>query len=359
MDPLFIRRMLHARAKKPPAERFDPPPAPPGPITLRDDAFHYQDYANSPGAFWYTEWWYFNFHDPVAGVDGICTLAVFNPGDIDDLGAASLTAAVFLPGETIADHAIEYFRISDWSASYDKCDVMLGKTHFEALDERTYRVIAETSDGATLFDLTYTQADQPVFLAKDVHGKDDPWEVSSWLVYMPSARVSGTVRYKGRTWRLQNAIGYHDHDWGMWHEYAKTWSWAYMSNPDKRVSFDLGFHAAFQMSDAYFRYKGLRLIIPEQNFKITQDNWVSWEVAWSYPTSMTFSATDTSGEFRIDLQWTVTQTAALWQYPVIVFEQVAHYTGRLQQLVNGSWVTVEKFDDPGFCEYTSLWYEPT
>jgi len=125
------------------------------------------------------------------------------------------------------------------------------------------------------------------------------------------------------------------------------------------VSFDLGFHAAFQMSDAYFRYKGLRLIIPEQNFKITQENWVTWDVFWSYPTSMTFSATDTSGEFRIDLQWTVTQTAVLWKYPVIVFEQAAHYVGRLQQLVNGSWVTAEKFDEPGFCEYTSLWYEPT
>jgi hypothetical protein len=216
------------------AARFDPPPRPSGPISIRDDAYHYQDYASSPGAFWYTEWWYFNFHDPATGIDGICTFAVFNPGDKDFLGAASLTACVFVPGETMADPVIEYFELSDWSASYDKCDVTLGKSHCEALDAQTYRVTVSTSDGGILLDLTYTQADAPQFLAHDVHGKDEPWEVSSWLVYMPSARVSGTVLYRGRTYRLQNAVGYHDHDWGMWHVYAKTWSWAYMSSPDSR-----------------------------------------------------------------------------------------------------------------------------
>jgi hypothetical protein len=236
---------------------------------------------------------------------------VFNPGDIDYVAAASLTVGVFLPGETMAEADIEYFPISAWSAGYEKCDVTLGKTHFEALDANTYRVIAASSDGATLLDLTYTQADAPQFLAENVHGQDEPWEVSSWLVYMPSARVSGTVLHKGRTIRLQDAVGYHDHDWGMWHEYAKTWSWAYMSSPDKRVSFDLGFHAAFQLSDAYFRFMGVRLIIPQENFKITQDNWVTWEVFWKYPTSMTFTAVDTSDTFRIDLAWTVTQTAPL------------------------------------------------
>ena len=71
------------------------------------------------------------------------------------------------------------------------------------------------------------------------------------------------------------------------------------------------------------------------------------------------AAVDTSDTFRIDLAWTVTQTAPLWKYPVIVFEQTARYTGRLQQKVNGNWQTVAKFDEPGFCEYTSLWYEPT
>ena len=74
---------------------------------------------------------------------------------------------------------------------------------------------------------------------------------------------------------------------------------------------------------------------------------------------MTFTATDGTGEFMIDLAWTVTQTAPLWKYPVIVFEQTAHYTGRLQQKVGGNWQTVAQFDESGFCEYTSLWYEPT
>jgi hypothetical protein len=74
---------------------------------------------------------------------------------------------------------------------------------------------------------------------------------------------------------------------------------------------------------------------------------------------MTFSATDGGGNYQIDLAWKVTQTAALWKYPVIVFEQAAHYVGRLQQRIGGNWQTIAKFDEPGFCEYTSLWYEPT
>lgn len=355
LDPLFLRRMLHAKQEKPPG-RFDPPRRASGPITLADDAYHFKDYASSAGAFWYTEWWYFNFHDPVSGIDGMFTLAVVNPGDKYFLSLANLTAAVYVPGETKADPVIEYHPLSEWSAAYDKADVRLGANHIEALGPTTYRVTAATLDGGIDYDLVYEQADQPQLLADAVHGDKEPWEISSWLAYMPSARVSGTVRYRGKTYRLENAIGYHDHDWGMWHEYARTWSWAYVSNPDRKLSFDLGFHAAFQMSDAYFRHEDLRLIIPEANFKITQDVWVPWEVFWKYPTVMTFAGLDTSGQYKIDLAWKVTQTAVLWKYPVIVFEQTAKYTGTLQQKSGTLWKPLATIDDSGFCEYTALWY---
>ncbi len=354
MDPLFVRRMLHARRETPPTPYY-PPPRPAGPITLKDDAFHFRDYASSPGAFWYTEWWYFNFHDPAQDLGGICTIAVFNPGNQYDLGAASLTAAVFAPGAASTTPVVEYDRLASFAPSYEKADIRLGASRIEVVDASTYRVISTTRDGSIALDLTYTRRDEPQWLANDVHGHDEPWEISSWLVYMPCASVSGTVRWQGKTYTLRNATGYHDHDWGMWHEYAKTWSWAYVSNPDREISFDLGFHAAFQLSDAYFRWKDVRLIIPEQNFKITQDDWEPWELFWKYPKSMTFSAVDPSGEYRVELAWKVQDTAAIWKYPVIVFEQKAKFSGSLSRKNGSDWQTLAQVDDTGFCEYTSLW----
>lgn len=362
-DPRFVKYLLAAKARAGAApSKIAPPPCRPAPSstgdkpTLVDDAFHYKYYSDSPGAFWYCEWWYFNFCDPAQKLSGMCAINVFNPGDIDLLGLPVLTAAVFDGSSPVVEAVTEIHPIGEFSASYERPQAALAASHLEAIDDNTMHVAASTADGQVKMDLTYQRNDDAIFLAKDVFGHDQPWEESSWLVAMPSALVTGTVQNGANKYQLNAVKGYHDHDWGMWHVYAKTWSWAQFCNPARQIAFDLGFHAAFQVSDAYVRFGDVRVIIPQEKFNITQDEWVTWKIFYKYPTKMTFTGEDASGQYRIELAWQIDQTSPIWKSPVIVFEQAATFTGKFMAKTDTGWRTLTDINENGFAEFTDLWY---
>ncbi len=325
----------------------------PDPVTAKDDAFHFNQFENSPHAFWYTEWWYFNFLDERANVAGMATIAVFNPKSIDGLGVGSLTVAAFEIGGPTPSPIIEYFDISEFSPSPDNANVKLADNSVTVESGSVYRLSVATKNGAVKMDLEFTQADEPRMLAHDVHGTG--WDISSWLSYMPSAVVSGTLHRAGKSIEIKNAKGYHDHDWGMWQEYKRTWSWAQFSSLDKQISFDFGFHAAFQVSVAYLRIGDIRLTLPQDKFTVTQENYKSWKWFWKYPTFMSFVGIDSTGEYKLVLNWHVLDTATLWKYPVIVFEQTAHYNGALLKLDGDVWKEEHVIRETGFCEFTATW----
>jgi len=323
-------------------------------ITRADDAFHYKDFAQHSHSFWYVEWWYFNFFDEDSQRAGMVTFAVFNPGDKGGLGVASLNAAVFPGDGSRPITKMDYLRGREFWASYDQADVTLGPSTVRVLEDGRYAIHAITKDQDVQMDLIFTQADEPRMLAQNVIG-DRPWEISSWLVYMPSARVQGTVTVKGQTWQLERARGYHDHDWGIWLIPERIWSWAQFSNPDRQLSFDVGLHAAFQKSTAYMRAGELRLSFPQSTFKTQLLDWHTWRELWKYPTRIKFTATDTTGQYQVDLVWIVQDTSALWKYPLIVFEQTARFTGALRRRSKSGWEHVLDIRETGYSEYTSRW----
>lgn len=355
----FLKQLLSMHRKEKPAAFERPAPSPPrtAPPTPQDDAFHYKYYTSNPGIFWYAEWWYFNFTDPVTGVSGMCAINVFNPGDHDFLGLPALTAAIFPAGQALVPAITDYYELSSFTPSYENANTTLGGgNRITVIDPSTYRVEAASRDGTMQMDLTYSRKDDPIFLAHDVYGDDEPWEVSSWLVNMPAALVNGTVTYQGVTYTLKNAAGYHDHDWGLWHVYARTWSWAQFCNPERQISFDLGVHAAFQVSDCYFRYQDVRLLFTQDKFSVTEDGWERWDVLWKYPTRMTFTGIDDSGQYKLELAWQIRQTCPIWKTPILVYEQAADYTGTFfKKNAAGGWDPVVAIQEPGFAEYTDTW----
>lgn len=323
--------------------------------TLADDAFHFQSYANSPNAFWYTEWWYFNFIDESQGLSGIMTIACFNPANHRHLGVGMLTLCLVDSKTGVQPPAVEYYPISEFSADAATPNISLTpRNHMQATGDTTFSVKGAARDGSSSIDFTYTSADQPFFLEQNVHNVASPWEVSSWLSYMPCARVTGTIVSKGKAITLQNARGYHDHDWGMWHEYARTWSWAAFFSPDKQLSFDFGFNAAFQDSIAYLRVGDVRDVIKDGSFTFQQSDWKRWMLFWKYPRRMTYEGTTASGLYKVTLNWVVRDTIKLWRQALIVFEQTAWFTGEVRTVADNK--LVASIDEPGFCEYTGLWY---
>ena len=187
-----------------------------------------------------------------------------------------------------------------------------------------------------------------------------PWEISSWLVYMPSAKVEGLIKTQNEHIQIQG-VGYHDHDWGIWYEFMETWKWAHFSIPEKKIAFVVGLQAAFQKSPGYFRYGDVTFHFHENDYKVEFAAYQTWEVLYSYPTEISFELTTTGSdgnEYRLVLHWSVLLTSVLWRYPVIVFEQTAAFKGQLYQKKDTNWELVETIDTQGFCESTSTWYQP-
>jgi hypothetical protein len=324
------------------------------PVTSQDNAYHFPQYLGKPHTFWYTEWWYFNFFDSKNNIAGMLTFAVFNPSNIDQLGIASLTVGIVRSSEhDYIEPVVEYIHLDKFSASTETADLTLAGNTLTVINDETYRVSAKSNDGRITFNLTYRQADTPQYFIRQERG--DYWNMNSWLNYMPSAFVDGEVILNGEVLKIERAAGYHDHDWGMWKVYKETWNWAAVSIPEEEISFDVVFQAAFQKSTSYFRYKELRLYLPQENFKLTQNAWLAWKDKWKYPTQMTFECEDDTGCYKVQVNWTVLDTLTIWKYPLIVFEQTALFEGGLYEKIDGNWQLLCSLRSHGFCEYTGKW----
>ncbi len=325
-------------------------------LSMNDDGFHFSEYQDHSHKLFYVEWWYYNFCDPATGLTGMVTFAICNPGNELDLGTASLNFAIFEPGKDVVTD-IEFFHVTHFTAVKDSADVSIAQSSVQVKDDNTYHIkaISETHD--IKFDLVFEKKAPAQLLANNVPGYSD-WEISSWLVYMPSAKVTGTVYANGKTTTLANAKGYHDHDWGMWMLPERIWSWSQFSTDDHRMAFDIGFHAAFQKSTAYMMWDDKNLYFPQDNFKTQQSDWEAWRLFWKYPTKVQFSSVDSTGQYELKLIWDVTQTSTLWKYPLIVFEQACQFKGELctyDANNPGGGTVLETIDTEGFCEYTDRW----
>lgn len=326
-------------------------------VTPADDGFHFALYKDHSHKLFYVEWWYYNFVDPATGLSAMVTFAVCNPGNELELGVASLNCAALTP-EGKAVTKIDFLRsATSFTATPDNADVTLGSSFVKCDSADCYRIKAASADGGIAMDLTFERTARSQLLADNVPGYAS-WEVSSWLVYMPSAKVTGTITVEGKAYALTDAKGYHDHDWGMWMLPERIWSWAQFSSEDHRVAFDVGFHAAFQKSTAYMGVGGMDLYFPQDRFEVVQEGWETWSEFWTYPTRMTFTATDSTGKYRLDLKWQVTATSTLWKYPLIVFEQSCTYDGTLSEIdpaTGAAGKVVETIREAGFCEFTNRW----
>ncbi len=325
-------------------------------VTMADDGFHFQNYADHDHKLFYVEWWYYNFQDTASGLSGMVTFAVCNPGNELDLGTASLNMAVFTPEGDVLTR-IDFMHVTHFAATPDSADVTIGASSVVVKDADTYLVKARCDEGDIEMDLEFRREGPSQLLADRVPGYA-AWEVSSWLVYMAGARVSGRLMAKGTEYDLKDAKGYHDHDWGIWMLPERIWSWAQFSTPDHKIAFDVGFHAAFQKSTAYMRFGEEQLYFPQDKFEVTQDDWQSWWYFWKYPGHVAFDAVNDDGTRMLELEWTVTATSTLWKYPLIVHEQACGFTGRLRARDPATGAPGEllaTIETPGFCEYTNRW----
>ncbi|MDD9944147.1 MAG: hypothetical protein OXU20_24095 [Myxococcales bacterium] len=309
----------------------------------------------------YMEYWYFNFTDPETGVGGIIGFGVVNPADHLGLGRAAVVGSMF-DGEGGATAFDDLYPIEDFSAHVAAADVEIGKSgKLTANGTDHIRVRARSNNGEVQVDLEFKRAASQVMIPPG-QGPTS-WSWNRWLIYMPSACVSGTVTVKGKQTMITQGGGYHDHSWGAWPLPLSTWAWAVWSAPTKKHAGVIGYHCAFNKSQAFVLVPHAnggqqRVDFEESTMVFTPKQIGSWLLFYKRPTEVSFEAYDSTREWRIDVTWRLTATANLWRSPVIIFESACTFEGGIyRKSEDGRWECYQPLNGvPGHSESVDTWW---
>jgi hypothetical protein len=320
--------------------------------SLKDDSFHYM--RGGVNDHLYTEWWYFN------GISNdtqfILTYILSDPDNISGQRKTMVRAVVMEDDSKplVASRSSEGF-----GADRNNPSVDLAQSTAEALDGSTYKASGGAADevtGAPLsWDLTYRATLSPWYPAptqNPVGHLIGDW--MKWLVYMPSARVSGIITLDNKTIDI-DGTGYHDHIWGKWAFNDPTWTWAQVSVPEENFSLILrDTNGANRNIILGIQHEGQISKFTSRQVKVSYDDFtLDMETARTYPLSYSIDADngDLKLSARVDVQKSVPITVDYpWPLPgYVIFEQVSRFNGTLR--ARGG--EVYSFDRASFSEYTT------
>lgn len=348
---MSLRRLTHVAAALIPLalNSFSQTPS----IPETADSYHLRNWTGSSHLGNYTEWWYFNVYDSTNHVQAIFSYLVTNPagqaGGLFPFGISEMSAVAYT-GNGIVTEA-DVYPAQAFSAAYDKANVAIGANTVQVLNRDTYRIQGASRDGRMAWDLAYLRTTPSWYAANRFNVAAEPWQLMSWLLYMPAAVVSGTLTVDGTVYSIA-APGYHDHNWGEWDLTGVPWNWAQYAQPG--LTFDLGDFPNKPGGIAAIEWNGRRYVFESGQYTLTHTAW-AYDATHgvSYPTQSVFHADN--GSAQADLTMTAQLTDPLTpplppNVPTaIVYEQTASYSGSLT--VGGSSTS---FAGNGFKEYTAL-----
>jgi hypothetical protein len=322
------------------------------PVTEASDGYHLLGWLGTSHLSDYNEWWYFNVYDTTNNIQAIFTYQIANPLNVSGLGVAELSTAVYTSGGILVDGSA-YFTTA-FSADRLNANVTLGKTNsITVLDANTYQIVGATKDGKVAWNLEYQRTAPSWYAGDSINVASLPWELMSWLIYMPAANVTGTLTVNGTTYQV-NATGYHDHNWGEWIFSSVPWNWAQVSqgNTSPALTFDLGDFAGTTVGTASVEVNGVRYVFQHDQYTLTHTQWANdstYNV--NYPTQSVFTANNGTAQINLTMNVIANEGLATTSSPpeLVIFEQTAAYTG---QVTVGSVVT--NIAGNGFKEYATI-----
>ncbi len=318
---------------------------------LSDDAYHYAPNGINDDLF--TEWWYFNGRDN--DTQFLFSYFLIDPENLSGFRKIWLLAIVMDDTPIVGLYDGQAFEANS-TMPY----VSMGNNTMVALDNTTYRISGRITDlifsQPLSWNLTYESALKPWFVAPDQppagHIKGD-W--MNYLIYMPSAKVDGTLSARGKTWNI-SAVGYHDHNWGRWAFNDPRWNWAQVSRPMDNFSleaFDTLEHEGYVALGILLNGTTVKFNDTEINVSYQDLDLDTYLSSRTYPTAYEIEADN--GEKQLSLEMDVLETVTLpILYPrpmpdYFIFEQVARFNGTLR---SGEEV-LYRFDEIGFVENTT------
>jgi hypothetical protein len=323
-----------------------------GNVPESDDANHLFYWLSSGHLANYTEWWYFNFYDSTNNVQAIFSYFINNPlsasGGLLPIGISEMSAVAYTPAGIVNEMDV-YLPLS-FSARYDQANVKIGNQNsITVVDADSYRIAGASRDGRMSWNLLYQRQAPSWYAGSRVNVGPDPWQLMSWLLYMPRAAVSGTLTVDGKHYSVQ-APGYHDHNWGEWNLNGVPWNWAQYSQPG--LTFDLGDFPDKPGGFASLEVNGQRFVFNNSQYTLTHTQW-ALDPANNllYPTQSVFHASNGLADVDITMNVLASDPLSIPLPPprAVIYEQTVSYTGHY-------WILgkTQHFTGNGFKEYTGI-----
>jgi hypothetical protein len=324
-------------------------------VALSDDAYHYTHNGIDDALF--NEWWYFN------GISND-TQFLFNyllsdPENITGLRKIQVLAILMNSPPIIAIHQSNGYGADRNNPNFD-----IDQSSIAALNESTFRITGSAQDISSgrpvEWDLTYHAAFIPWFATPvQTHIGHIAGNWMKWLVYMPSAIVTGTITANNQTQKI-NAIGYHDHNWGRWAFNDPQWNWAQVSMPTDGFSLTLGeaigtekkTFLGINYAGKLIKFSGEQIKLDYADF--TLDNLT----ARTYPVACKVEADN--GQYKLEMDTRVLNNAPIsvdYPNPVpsyVIFEQLSQFKGVLKSKDSADYI----FNQKGFARYTTYRLHP-
>jgi hypothetical protein len=166
----------------------------------------------------YSEWHHFNFNDDTNDLYGIVNLAM--SGNIDDADSGRVAVSLVICEHGRWRGTMAMYRATEARFTPGRVDLKVGPNSVR-LRQGCYEVAGSLKDRSVVMNAVWRP------LCAGVHINNIGGIISTFVI--PRMSVEGTLVIEGRTYRLNGATGYHDHNWGYWNWGRDLgWDWGYV-----------------------------------------------------------------------------------------------------------------------------------
>lgn len=169
----------------------------------------------------WAEWHYFEVFDPATRRFAYLSFQVF--GDWrSGQSFGGILVQLGRPGRPV-ERSIRLVQGREVHPSLERPDLRLGPAYV-TLEGGEYHVKFSGAAGMS-GDIRFTPDLKQSFAAGEIRG--DSGFVSGYAVPFLRGKAVGSIRSPGGEWMFDQAVGYHDHNWGGWKDV--TWNWGKVS----------------------------------------------------------------------------------------------------------------------------------
>jgi len=325
--------------------------------SIKDDAYHYMH--SGVDDHLYNERWYFNAVSNDTNLR--ITYLVSDPDNLTGMSKFQVMAVVVQDGNAPIV-GVHQGRGIGGDRNSPNLDIdQSGISSQEEPNIRVWGAVDDIASGVPIrWDLEYQPAVAPWFgIPVQMHVGHSKGDWMKWLVYMPSAKVTGTVTVANRTFDI-SGVGFHDHNWGRYVFNDPRWNFAQVSKPQDGFSLVVGDAWGEQRNTALgvtsggkpIKFTKKQIDLNYTDFALDQ------QTSQTYPVA--YKVTADNGEYLLDLNITVRKNVPiLIEYPspnpsYVIFSQISDFKGILRSKTGEEY----GFDEIGFSEYATHMLHP-